>query len=40
MKVLKWVTLTDKSVTLRLKDDPSSTDYVMTHRITNVVNIF
>ena len=40
MKILKWITLTDKNVTLRLKDDPSSTDYIITNRITNVVNIF
>ena len=40
MKILKWITLTDKNVSLRLKDDPSSTDYIVTNWITNVVNIF
>ena len=40
MKILKWVTLVNKSVPLRIKDDPDSTDYIETHRITNVVNIF
>jgi len=40
MKILKWITLVNKSVPLRIKDDPESTDYIETHRITNVVNIF
>lgn len=40
MKLLKWITLIDKNVSLRLKDDPASTDYYVTNRITDAVNIF